>query len=64
MKEKEFDQIKYQNQYIKENYDRIGITLPKGQKAIIKEKAIAAGESTNEYIYKATMQRMKNEEQI
>ena len=34
----EFNQISYQNEYIKEKYDRI------------KKKAAAAGQSVNEYI--------------
>ena len=49
--EKAFDQFKYQNNFIKEKYDRIGLLVPKGEKAVIKEKAVAAGLSVNEYIY-------------
>ena len=45
---KEFDQVKYQNQFIK------------GDKAVIKERAAAAGESVNEYINQAIKQRMEN----
>lgn len=56
---KKFDQIKYQNKYISENYDRINLTVPKGQKIIIKESAKNAGESVNEYIYQAIKQRME-----
>lgn len=39
-------QYKRQNEHIKENYDRISITLPKGTKDIIKAK----GETVNAYI--------------
>lgn len=39
-------QYKRQNEHIKENYDRISITLPKGTKERIKSK----GESINGYI--------------
>lgn len=39
-------QYKRQNEHIKENYDRISITLPKGTKDII----IAKGETVNGYI--------------
>nr|DAL83074.1 MAG TPA: hypothetical protein [Caudoviricetes sp.] len=57
---KEFDQLKYQNQFINEKYDRINLTVPKGDKAVIKERAAAAGESVNEYINQAIKQRMEN----
>ena len=46
----EFNQISYQNEYIKEKYDRINLTVPKGRKEEIKQKAAAAGQSVNEYI--------------
>ncbi|MCR5753650.1 MAG: type II toxin-antitoxin system HicB family antitoxin [Acetatifactor sp.] len=39
-------QYKRQNEHIKENYDRVSITLPKGTKERIK----ARGESVNGYI--------------
>ncbi len=45
----EFNQIAYQNDYIKEKYDRINLTVPKGRKEEIKKRA-AAGKSVNEYI--------------
>ena len=35
----EFNQISYQNEYIKEKYDRINLTVPKGRKEEIKKKA-------------------------
>ena len=47
---KEFNQIEYQNKYIKEKYDRVGLTMPKGKKQIIKARAIEEGMSINEYI--------------
>ena len=34
---KEFNQIEYQNKYIKEKYDRVGLTMPKGKKEVINE---------------------------
>ena len=46
----EFNQISYQNEYIKEKYDRINLTVPKGRKEETKKKAAAAGQSVNEYI--------------
>ena len=59
-KDNSFNQFEYQNNYIKNNYDRISITVPKGEKAVIKELATAAGESVNGYIYKAIQQRMES----
>lgn len=49
-KSREFNQISYQNDYIKEKYDRINLTVPKGRKEEIKKKAAAVGKSVNEYI--------------
>ena len=45
-----FNQISYQNEDIKEKYDRINLTVPKGRKEEIKKKAASAGQSVNEYI--------------
>ena len=42
---KEFNQIEYQNKYIKEKYDRVGLTMPKGKKEIIKARALDEGMS-------------------
>lgn len=56
---KEFNQIKYQNEFNKKNYDRMELIVPKGQKAIIKEKAAAAGQSVNEFVYSAVKEKME-----
>ena len=52
-------QQKAVNKYVKNNYDRINVTFPKGQKEIIMQAAEAAGESVNGYIKKAVDQRME-----
>lgn len=54
----EFNQIAYQNEYNKMNYDRIEIKVPKGKKTVIKEAAKAAGQSVNEFINQAIDERM------
>ena len=36
--------------YIKERYDRVGLTMPKGKKEVIKARALEEGISINEYI--------------
>lgn len=46
----EFNQFEYQNNYVKEKYDRISLIVPKGRKEEIKKKAAAEGKSVNEYI--------------
>ena len=55
----EFNQIAYQNEYNKLNYDRIEIKVPKGKKAVIKGAATAAGQSVNEFINQAIDERME-----
>lgn len=47
------------NAYNRENYDRIVIMVPKGQKSVIKDAADAAGESLGGYIKKAIQERME-----
>lgn len=41
---------KYINNHIKEHYDRINLTVPKGVKDKIKERAIIMDMNVNEYI--------------
>jgi len=45
--------------YVKKNYDRIEVKVPKGRKASIQAAAEAVGESLNRYIYKATDERIE-----
>lgn len=48
------------HKYVKENYDRLDISMPKGKKSVIKAHAEAQGESVNAFINRAideTMQR-------
>lgn len=57
----EFNQIAYQNEFNKRNYDRIEIKVPKGRKAVIKAAATEAGQSVNEFIAKAIDERMERD---
>lgn len=41
------------NKYMKENYDRINLTLPKGSKDALKAHADSTGESVNAFIKRA-----------
>ena len=47
---KKFNKQAYDNQFIKENYDRINLTMPKGTKERIKEAAAVRGMSNAEFI--------------
>lgn len=54
-------QQKATNKYIAGNYDRINLTLPKGQKEIIKAHAEAQGKSVNGFINEAIEEKMERE---
>lgn len=41
------------NKYVKANYDRINVTMPKGKKDVLKEHAESRGESVNSFINRA-----------
>lgn len=41
------------NRYIEGHYDRINLTVPKGKKEVIQNKATANGESVNAFINRA-----------
>ena len=44
----------YNNKFIKESYDRVNLTMPKGRKIILQNAAKASGcKSLNEFINKA-----------
>lgn len=51
-------QQKAVNKYIKNNYDRLNVCVPKGQKATIQAAADEAGESVNQYTQGALLARM------
>lgn len=49
------------NKYVKANYDRINVTMPKGRKDEIKAHASARGESVNAFINRAIEETMERE---
>lgn len=56
-------QQKAVHKYVRENYDRVEVTLPKGKKAEVKAHAETQGESVNGFISRAideTMERDQN----
>lgn len=52
---------KAQNKYITKVYDRINLTVPKGQKDIIKDHAESMGESVNAFINRAINTTMEKD---
>lgn len=49
------------NKYVKANYDRINVTIPKGRKDEIKAHAAARGESVNAFITRAIDETMERD---
>lgn len=49
------------NKYVKNNYDRINVTFPKGQKEVLKAHADARNESVNAFIVRAVNETMTRE---
>lgn len=48
-----FDQIAYNDEYNRQNYDRIGLRIPKGKKAVLQAYAEKNGISVNALIAQA-----------
>ena len=51
------------NRYISKTYDRINLTVKKGQKAAIEAHATERGESTNAFINRAISETMERDSQ-
>lgn len=58
MENKKFDKIAYDNEYIKNNYDVIKLTVPKGGKPQLQGHAISRGEKLNAFIRRAIRETM------
>ena len=52
---------KSKNTWISKAYDRINLTVPKGQKDLIQAHAEAQGESTNGFINRAISETMERD---
>lgn len=48
-----FDKTKYQNEYVRETYDRVTVLVPKGKRDDIKRLAKSKGISANQLIVEA-----------
>lgn len=56
-------QQKAVNKYVKNNYDRINVTFPKGQKEILREHAKQQNESVNAFIVRSVSETMERDNQ-
>ncbi len=56
-------QQKAVNKYIAEKLDRVNLTMPKGQKEIVKAHADTHGESLNAFINRAIKEAMERDTQ-
>ena len=50
------------HKYVKNNYDRLELSVPKGEKEEIQQAAKQAGQSVNAYVYEAVKRRMEQEQ--
>ena len=50
------------HKYVKNNYDRLELSVPKGEKELIQQAAKLAGQSVNAYVYEAVKHRMEQEQ--
>ena len=49
------------NKYVRNNYDRINVTFPKGSKSILRAAADLHGESVNAYIARAVADALEHD---
>ena len=52
---------KWQNDYISRTYDRVNLTIPKGQKETIRAHAETQSESLNAFINRAITETMERD---
>lgn len=55
-------QQKAVNKYMKSNYDRVNLVMPKGKKDVIQAHAAQQGESVNAYINRAIDEAMRRDD--
>ena len=56
-------QQKAVNKYVKNNYDRINVTFPKGQNEKLKDHAKKQNESVNAFIVRSVLETMARDSQ-
>ena len=52
------------HKYVKNNYDRLELSVPKGEKEVIQQAAKQAGQSVDAYVYEAVKRRMEQEQNL
>ena len=55
-------QQKAVNKYMKSNYDRVNLVMPKGKKDVIQAHAAQQGEAVNAYINRAIDEAMQRDD--
>lgn len=50
--------------YVKNNYDRMEMKVPKGQKAVVIAHAESRGESLNQFLNRAVQETMERDKHI
>ena len=55
-------QQKAVNKYMKSNYDRVNLVMPKGKKDIIQAHAAQRDESVNAYLHRAIDEAMQRDD--
>lgn len=50
------------HKYVKNNYDRLELSVPKGEKEVIQQAAKQARQSDSAYVYEAVKRRMEQEQ--
>lgn len=55
-------QQKAVHKYVKANYDRVELTVPRGQKETIRTHAAARGESVNGFVARAIRETMEHDQ--
>lgn len=58
-KQEKFNPTKYKNSFQKENYDKIGLLVPKGERAKLRAYAEARGQSLNSFILESIKKNME-----
>lgn len=61
MSEKTFNKSEYDNNYVRNNYDRISVTVPKGLKAQLQAHAEHRRESLNGFIQRAIREAVERD---
>lgn len=59
VKKKLEDRYNKQNDFNRNNYDRVSVMFPKGYKEEVKERAKQEGKSLNAFIIEAVQNKMK-----